>query len=530
MDLRRNCDWCVEKKVRCDGHPKQACTLCRRKGRVCIFSLKLKPGPKAKGQEPDDSPQPAAPEAISPLVVPGNPPPSIVSSSASSTDGSDSGDSSSHFGGEGFNLGGVRIDSRNGMIQVRGDSGGGGGGGRAAAAAVGVPSAGGGGGVSINGGGGRAAREPKKQTPGKGKEKHVGGGGGLASPSPRGHMDEGWGPGQQLRMPPWFSLGIQNGELDRPDVNRASGGGSCVGGAGAGRGRGGGGGMGAARMGTTSSYRPLLLDGWGFSFPQRGGYVDFVGDEGQQQTIPSSKKRRDPPAGSTTDGVAAHQSKRQQTNDAGVQSAMHELRRILATTPTPPAATVPSLRAQQQQQQQQQQYPQLSRNTSDASSGGSFLKFVRTLDSFRFPGEGNDGGSNSNGGGGEARGSVGSGVGSGEAGTLGCVRGSEISPSLGSTYIDVRCLDAAAPPGPLSPSTVAFGSGTAAAPVTSGAHHARSGAVEVDPVWMPKYEALPSLPQGPEDWTPLGDISPASCDDLLSLVGMPADDFMASAP
>ncbi|CAM9187807.1 unnamed protein product [Ascophyllum nodosum] len=43
-DLRRNCDYCVEKKVRCSG--SIPCTMCLRKGLTCMFSLKQKPGPK----------------------------------------------------------------------------------------------------------------------------------------------------------------------------------------------------------------------------------------------------------------------------------------------------------------------------------------------------------------------------------------------------------------------------------------------------------------------------------------------------
>ncbi|CAM9923187.1 unnamed protein product, partial [Choristocarpus tenellus] len=43
-DLRRNCDYCVSKKVKCNGeHP---CHMCRRKSLSCVYSVKQKPGPK----------------------------------------------------------------------------------------------------------------------------------------------------------------------------------------------------------------------------------------------------------------------------------------------------------------------------------------------------------------------------------------------------------------------------------------------------------------------------------------------------
>ncbi|CAB1096397.1 unnamed protein product [Ectocarpus sp. CCAP 1310/34] len=46
-NTRRNCDYCVEKKVRCSGRIEGgACHYCARKDHVCIFSLKQKPGPK----------------------------------------------------------------------------------------------------------------------------------------------------------------------------------------------------------------------------------------------------------------------------------------------------------------------------------------------------------------------------------------------------------------------------------------------------------------------------------------------------
>ncbi|CAM9621163.1 unnamed protein product [Ectocarpus fasciculatus] len=46
-NTRRNCDYCVEKKVRCSGRiDGAACHYCARKNHVCVFSLKQKPGPK----------------------------------------------------------------------------------------------------------------------------------------------------------------------------------------------------------------------------------------------------------------------------------------------------------------------------------------------------------------------------------------------------------------------------------------------------------------------------------------------------
>ncbi|CBJ32571.1 hypothetical protein Esi_0348_0008 [Ectocarpus siliculosus] len=46
-NTRRNCDYCVEKKVRCSGRIEGgACHYCARKDHVCVFSLKQKPGPK----------------------------------------------------------------------------------------------------------------------------------------------------------------------------------------------------------------------------------------------------------------------------------------------------------------------------------------------------------------------------------------------------------------------------------------------------------------------------------------------------
>ncbi|CAM9756884.1 unnamed protein product, partial [Hapterophycus canaliculatus] len=41
---RRNCDFCVKKKVKCSG--TMPCAICSRKGLRCGFSLKQKPGPK----------------------------------------------------------------------------------------------------------------------------------------------------------------------------------------------------------------------------------------------------------------------------------------------------------------------------------------------------------------------------------------------------------------------------------------------------------------------------------------------------
>eukprot|EP00752_Nemacystus_decipiens_P008654 g7727.t1 len=47
MNTRRNCDYCVEKKVRCSGRIEGgACAYCTRKKHDCVFSVKQKPGPK----------------------------------------------------------------------------------------------------------------------------------------------------------------------------------------------------------------------------------------------------------------------------------------------------------------------------------------------------------------------------------------------------------------------------------------------------------------------------------------------------
>lgn len=45
-ELRRNCDYCVRKKVKCNGD--RPCHMCRRKKMVCTYSVKQKPGPKVK--------------------------------------------------------------------------------------------------------------------------------------------------------------------------------------------------------------------------------------------------------------------------------------------------------------------------------------------------------------------------------------------------------------------------------------------------------------------------------------------------
>ncbi|CAM9798691.1 unnamed protein product [Chrysoparadoxa australica] len=46
QDLRRNCDYCVRKKVKCNG--ELPCHMCRRKNFVCVYSVKQKPGPKVR--------------------------------------------------------------------------------------------------------------------------------------------------------------------------------------------------------------------------------------------------------------------------------------------------------------------------------------------------------------------------------------------------------------------------------------------------------------------------------------------------
>ncbi|CAM9187883.1 unnamed protein product [Ascophyllum nodosum] len=53
-DIRRNCDHCVKKKVKCSGNTP--CNMCRRKGLTCIFSLKQKPGPKVEKVRSLDTP------------------------------------------------------------------------------------------------------------------------------------------------------------------------------------------------------------------------------------------------------------------------------------------------------------------------------------------------------------------------------------------------------------------------------------------------------------------------------------------
>lgn len=45
-DLRRNCDYCVRKKVKCNG--MLPCHMCRRKQFACVYSVKQKPGPKVR--------------------------------------------------------------------------------------------------------------------------------------------------------------------------------------------------------------------------------------------------------------------------------------------------------------------------------------------------------------------------------------------------------------------------------------------------------------------------------------------------
>ncbi len=45
--MRRNCDMCVRRKVRCCGS-KPRCSICIRKGDVCVYSLKRRPGPRVQ--------------------------------------------------------------------------------------------------------------------------------------------------------------------------------------------------------------------------------------------------------------------------------------------------------------------------------------------------------------------------------------------------------------------------------------------------------------------------------------------------
>ncbi len=45
--MRRNCDMCVRRKVRCCG-TKPRCSICVRKGDVCVYSLKRRPGPRVR--------------------------------------------------------------------------------------------------------------------------------------------------------------------------------------------------------------------------------------------------------------------------------------------------------------------------------------------------------------------------------------------------------------------------------------------------------------------------------------------------
>ncbi len=45
--MRRNCDMCVRRKVRCCG-TKPRCSICIRKGDVCVYSLKRRPGPRVR--------------------------------------------------------------------------------------------------------------------------------------------------------------------------------------------------------------------------------------------------------------------------------------------------------------------------------------------------------------------------------------------------------------------------------------------------------------------------------------------------
>ncbi|CAM9589289.1 unnamed protein product, partial [Discosporangium mesarthrocarpum] len=52
--VRRNCDYCVRKKVKCSG--TSPCIMCQRKSLQCIYSVKKKPGPKSRKREGDWSP------------------------------------------------------------------------------------------------------------------------------------------------------------------------------------------------------------------------------------------------------------------------------------------------------------------------------------------------------------------------------------------------------------------------------------------------------------------------------------------
>ncbi|CAM9449001.1 unnamed protein product [Ectocarpus sp. 12 AP-2014] len=47
MSLRKNCDYCVSKKVTCDGNAfEKSCSRCVKRNRLCTFSPKQKSGPK----------------------------------------------------------------------------------------------------------------------------------------------------------------------------------------------------------------------------------------------------------------------------------------------------------------------------------------------------------------------------------------------------------------------------------------------------------------------------------------------------
>eukprot|EP00903_Cladosiphon_okamuranus_P014911 g13807.t1 len=116
MTLRKNCDLCVLKKVKCDGCPEKKCTRCLQTSQACTFTRKQKPGPKGNTREVPTTP------VATPLVSAQRSSLSLLALLPSS---------SNHIIGLG-----------NGSTQSGGDSGGGGG---LAAAGVAVSSAGGGG-------------------------------------------------------------------------------------------------------------------------------------------------------------------------------------------------------------------------------------------------------------------------------------------------------------------------------------------------------------------------------------------------
>lgn len=118
--------------MKCDGHRGHDCSWCARRGTVCTFSPKQKPGPKGGAGSNQHIPQRFAPPAIPSPLEPCNPARVSILPVTSSDDSS---------GASGAKVG----------------SGGGSGGG-AAAAVVGAPAAGGG----VGGGGGPAAGESEK--------------------------------------------------------------------------------------------------------------------------------------------------------------------------------------------------------------------------------------------------------------------------------------------------------------------------------------------------------------------------------